>query len=436
VAEITEQEFELTTSNEEIAVRSHDVFVTSGSARATEFEALTNIGAAVRLAINLRGVPPVDFDLLKKVAVHRLGLQPSEVRPAVELLAEAEMVDLYQEGRNIKTVAPQIPYYSDLYTNIGEVGTSEGLNEHEQLTIDVMQRLHKSPVTKDALTALGAERRALDRVIDIGEQAGFVLPKRARGQTIYISPGYFSEDPQALANLTALAGNSRLSRVLTLLGTNQGFPLSKILSDHELAGHALDARELGIIRALAGEGFVPPPAIRTSHSGENHFIFGIRPGGIRLRPHEVQIYRNALALVAAVRQGQFLAKEYAIRYPGAILRTLQERGYLGSNSEAPEQYKGVVQAGIGVLEYTSQGMARLRLIDHPDNKKTLDMAITLVAGSSFHPAPDEELILALRRGEEYVEPLLARKVLSDYRIVDADMETQHAIDRFLLRSTR
>src|SRR5438445_350324 len=103
-------------SSEDIAVRSHDVLVTSGSARAVEFDALTNIGAAVRIAINLRGVPSVDFELLRHVCVHRLGLQPSEVKPAVLLLAEAEMVDFDKQGATIKTVVPKIPYYSSLYT--------------------------------------------------------------------------------------------------------------------------------------------------------------------------------------------------------------------------------------------------------------------------------------------------------------------------------
>lgn len=67
--------------------------------------------AAVRLAINLRGMPPVRYGLLRDVAVHRLGLQPPEVKPAVELLAEAEMVNLYTEGKTIKTVLPHIPFF-------------------------------------------------------------------------------------------------------------------------------------------------------------------------------------------------------------------------------------------------------------------------------------------------------------------------------------
>jgi hypothetical protein len=99
------------TDKSEIAVRSHDVLVTSGQSRASEFESLITLGSAVRLAINLRGMPPVRYELLRDVAVHRLGLQPPEVRPAIELLAEAEMVDLDSEGRTIKTVLPKVPFF-------------------------------------------------------------------------------------------------------------------------------------------------------------------------------------------------------------------------------------------------------------------------------------------------------------------------------------
>ncbi len=90
----------------------------------------------------------------------------------------------------------------------------------------------------------------------------------------------------------------------------------------------------------------------------------------------------------------------------------------------------MVQAGVASLDYTTPKMATVRFIDNQDNRKTLDMAIDLVTGEAFQPSPDEELILALRRGEKYVEPLLARKGLSDCHIVDADQESQAAMDNF------
>lgn len=420
-------------TQEEVAVRSHDVLVTSGTSRASEFDQLTVLGAAVRVALNLRGVPPVRYDLLRDVAVHRLGLQPSEVKPALELLAEAEMVTLDVEGKSIKTVLPDIPYFQNLYSSLGEVAIGDAaLNEHEQLTVALMQGLADAPKTRDDLASMGAERKALSRVLEIGSSAGFVLEKRARGRDVFISPSYFAENPQALADLTVVAGGTRMGKVLSILKQHQGYPLKTIMDRGEIAGIRLDAREKAIVAALAGEGFVPPPAIRTTHSGENHFIFGPRPGASRLLPHEVQIYNNALALVAAVRQGQFLSKEYAILYPRLLLERFKERGFLRSSTEANEQYRSVVQLGVARFE-GSGGWSRLVLIRNRDNERAVEMAIEMLRGAESHPAPDEELILALRQGEEYVEPLLARKALSQCTIVGADAESLAAVDAFLLR---
>ncbi|MFZ5451411.1 MAG: hypothetical protein ACOZF2_06025 [Thermodesulfobacteriota bacterium] len=423
----------MTEKNAEIAVRSHDVLVTSGIARAAEFDSLINLGAAVRLAINLRGMPPVRYDLLRDVAVHRLGLQPSEVRPAIDLLAEAEMVDIDAEGKTYKTVLPNIPFFSDLYSQLGEVGTEgQPLNEHEQLTIELMERLARRPQGRNDLAALGADRRALRRVLEIGESAGFVMPRRVRGQDIFISPSYFAEDPQALADLTVTAGGTRLERVLNLLKQHQGYPLRAILRTGRLAGNPLDPEELKIIQALAGQGFLPPPAIRTTHAGENHFIFGPQPGVARLAPHEVQIYRNALALVSAVRQGQCLARAYAIKYPKWLLEKFRDRGFLRRNSEAPEQYRAVVQLGIARLVPAGGNQATLQLIRDKDNLRTVDHAIRLIEGSTGEPTPDEELMLAMKKGEEYVEPLLARKSLAACEIVTADRDVLDAIDQYFL----
>jgi hypothetical protein len=332
---------------------------------------------------------------------------------------------------------PKVPYFADLYSDLGEVGTSDrALNEHEQLTLDLMRRLARRPQSSDDLVALAAEKRALIRVLEIGKDVGFVTRRRARGRDIFVSPSYFAEDPQALADLAAIAGGTRLARVLDLLRQHQGYPLRIILDQSEIAGVRLDAHELSVIQALAGQGFIAPPAIRTTHAGENHFIFGPQPGNSRLAPHEVQIYRNALAIVSAVRQGQFLAKEYAIRSPGLLLRRFKERGYLGSNSEALEQYRAVVQLGIAHLVPSGGTTASLRLIRNPDNDRTLDLAIQLMQGSSGQPMPDEELILAMRQGEEYVEPLLARKSLAQCEIVPADRDSIAAIDQFLLRGAK
>jgi len=343
------------------------------------------------------------------------------------------MLDLDMDGRRIKTVLPNIPYFQDLYRRIGEAGGGDGqFNEHEQVTLTLMERLGRGPATRDDLASFGADKKALARVLTIGKDAGFVLPKKARGQEVFISPGYFADDPRALADLVAKAGSTRVARLIRLIRDNQGYPLRLIRQRRELGGVRLDDRDLEALTALAGEGFLSPPAIRTSHAGENHFIFGPQPGSTRLAPHETQIYRNALALASAVRQGQLLASQYAIKFPVLLLERLKERGSLGSNSEAMEQYKVVAEHGVGRLDSTGGGQARFELIRNPDNIRAVDMAIAMLSGASDRPGPDEELILALRSGERYVEPLLARKSLAEHRIVCADEESRDAIETLLL----
>ncbi|WP_147447329.1 hypothetical protein [Corallococcus sp. CA054B] len=344
------------------------------------------------------------------------------------------MVDLIMEGSTIKTILPDIPFFQDLYKDLGEASTSsQNLNEHEQLTLKLMQSLGRGPITREEIAGFGAERRATNRILQIGQDAGFVIPKRARGQDVFISPAYFAEDPQALADLTAQAGSTRLGKILNLVKKNQGYPLKIIAERKDLGGTSLDDKDIALIKALAGEGFIPPPSVRTEHSGENHFIFGPRPGHTRLVPHETQLFNNALALAAAVRQGQFLARNFAIRYPVSLLKALLRDGYLGSNSEAMEQYRAVAQHGVGRLTITGTGRARLELIQNPDNIRTVQIAIELLAGPNDQPASDEELILAMRQGEQYVEPLLARKSLASCRIIQADEEANFAIDSLLLR---
>jgi hypothetical protein len=55
---------------------------------------------------------------------------------------------------------------------------------------------------------------------------------------------------------------------------------------------------------------------------------------------------------------------FGIRAP--LLRRFKERGFLKRNSEAPEQYRAVVQLGIARLVPTGGNTARLELIRDAD----------------------------------------------------------------------
>lgn len=420
-------------TSQEIAVRSHDITVCLERTSVSEFDELTKLGKAVRLALHLRGVPAVEYSLLKNVAVHLLDFPTEAVRPVIELLAEAEFVRLYTEGKTIKTVIPDVPFYESLFSNLGEVVGSNNFSEHEELTLLLLHRLANSPMLADQAYNLGADISLVKRIIDIGTQGSFIINQRARGKPVLVSPTYFPENSQAYADLVSAGGSQTVRKVIELLRVNQGWPLAKLLKERELAGVRLDDKELAIIKMLAGEGFVPPPAIQTSHAGTNHFLFGPRPGPTRLLPYKRPVYEAAMALVASVRQGQLLPAKYAIHSPGALLRSFKEKGYLQANTEAIEQYRQVAALKVGRLEMTNSGWAKLVLIDLPENIEAVDMAIELISGSEPSVTADEDIILSLRKGEKYVESLIGRKRIAQDRVVPPDEETQATMDSFLLR---
>ncbi len=418
---------------QEIAVRAHDITVCLERTSVSEFDELTKLGKAVRLALHLRGVPAVSYRLLREVAIYLLDFPSEAVGPVVELLAEAEFVRLDTEGKTIKTVIPDIPFYEGLFSNLGEVVGTDNFSEPETLTLSLLHRLASSPMLADHAYTFGADRSLVNRIIDIGTEGAFIVNQRARGKSVLVSPTYFPENSQAYADLVSGSGSQRVKKVLELLRVNQGWPLAILLQERELAGVRLDDKELAIIKMLAGEGFVPPPAIQTSHAGTNHFLFGPRPGLTRLLPYKRPVYEAAMALVAAVRQGQLLPAQYAIRLPGALLRSFKEKGYLKANTEAIEQYSQVAALRVGRLEMADSGWAKLVLIDLPENIEAVNMAIELISGSEPSLTANEDIILSLRQGEKYVESLIGRKRIAQDRVVPPDEETQAAMDSFLLR---
>lgn len=420
---------------DELAIRSHDVVTCMENTRAEEYDTLNNLGLAVRLAVHLKGVPAQSYDLIRRVAVYGLNFQPSEVRPVLELLDAAEMIYLDTEGKTIKSVTPNIPFFGSLYEKLGLVATStSSFSEPEQFTLTLMKNLADTPRPKEHFHALGADKKLIERVIDIGTEAAFIIHKRARGRDIYLSPSYFSENASAFADLVAAKGSGKVKTVLDLLKMHQGWPLSKLLAEGQLAGVVLDTDELAIVAALADDGFVQPPAIETTHAGRNYFLFAPRPGKGRLPLADREIYERAMALVAAVRQGQFISARFAIRSPVALLEALRDRKSIKANTEAIQQYRQVAKMRIGRLELHMGGWATLHLLDIPENIRAINLAIELIQGTQSVARPDSEIILALQKGQQYVESVLGRKrLVTDSRIIRPNSEIRQEVDSFLLR---
>ncbi len=417
-------------------VRAHDITLCLERNSVTEFENLQLIGMATRLALNLRGAGPVKYEVVKDVAVYLFDFTTHAVRPVLELLEKAEFVKLDTEGNTIKTVLPNVPYYDSVFLRLGELEEANTMSEHEQFAIALQSRLAVSPLAHDTILGFGAEKKLIQRVIDIGNDCQFLSSQKARGRDIVVSPTYFTESASAYADLVAGHGGSRVAKILTLLKDNQGWPLSLIMQQSEISGTRLSEEDLAVVQLLASEGFAPPPAIQTAHAGTNHFLFGPPPIKTGVPPFKRHVFEAAMALVAAVRQGQLLPAQYRIWSPFAILRKLRDQGFIGANSEALEQYRQVAALRVGRLIHVVGTKYRFELNELPENVEAINLAMQLVSGQSSAPGADDDVVLAIRKGESYVDSLIGRKRVIANNVVAPNQETRDEIDGFLLRGAK
>jgi len=141
-----------------------------------------------------------------------------------------------------------------------------------------------------------------------------------------------------------------------------------------------------------------------------------------------------MAIVAAVRQGQFLPKRYAIRSPGAVLYTLKSNLRLGkATTEATQQYRKLVHLRVAQLIDVGGGYSELRIIDTPENLEALKIAYSLVeSGSAEGVEVDQDAREALQRDQAYVESLIASAKLQKRKKVQLSDQQQLELENLFL----
>lgn len=418
-------------AEDNLAARCHEIQVGLSQLEVPHFDTLPFIGMCVRLALHLQGLPPLPYEQVRLVASCFLDIPPTSVKKVVTALAEIEFVRLAKSGQTITTVVPDIPYYVNLYKRIGELANVEGFNALEKLTLDVVHRLATAPQNLDTIrNQTNADNAALNTVFSIGQQGGYARIMRARGKDIAISPTYFSENAENFAQAVAKVGATSVQEVLSALQKHQGVPLSEVTRTSALAGKALSPDQIVLLQTLAGEGAVRPPSIRTSHSGENFFLFTPTPNGAAMSPTKRPIFEKAMALVSSVRQGQYLAKEYRINSPYHLISSFANKKFLNPNSEAMEQYKNVVHMGVARLSRNSYtGKASLTLIDTKENNEALTMAKSLVASGSVSGLEvNDEAKFALEKDQAYAESIVATNTLRAKKKAPLSPELQEQLD--------
>lgn len=322
-----------------------------------------------------------------------------------------------------------------MYKGIGQFAASEcKLNEHEQVTIQLLQQLQDAPRNRSALfDKLGAEKKAFDRVVSVGQRSGIVSQHTARGRDILVSPYYFTDNLDSLADAAAASGAGAIVSTLKKVKDNQGWPLSLVAATGEIGGVKLSGTEKALVEKLAEEGVIKPPTIKFGAKTES-FVFTPRPGGGRLNAANREIYERAMALISAVRKGQLLPNQYRIKMPVRILTALNERGYLGANSEAREQYQNLVVLRVAQLRPVGSSQWQLVLNRTPENQQALDLAINLLrTGTLADMEVNQQARIALTKGEEYIQSLISASELKARGKQIKDPEASHEFEQLILK---
>ena len=424
------------TTQAESAARCHEIQVGLSGKDVPDFEFLPLVGMAVCLALHLRGLPAVDYNVLRIVASTRLQIPTVVIKRLAYLLAEVEFLRVNSQGETIKSVIPTVPYYQDLYHQLGEYAEDKGgFNEAENLSIEIISRLAKSPQNSDSLfNKLGADKSLFDRTVKIGLEGSYINLERSRGKNILISPAYFSENATVYSDSVAASGSKSVESLIQILKQFQGTPLRIIEQKKEIGGIAISADQLNILKKLATNGAIKPPSIRTEHSGENHFMFTPTPYSAALSPLKRDIYEKGMAIVSAVRQGQYLPKKYAIRYPSAVIRTLREKHtFRSATTEFLEQYKNLVQMCVGKLVHIKGDYYQFQIIDTEENREALEIAQRLVdEGQNMETQVDESARLELQQNQEYIDSMVAAGNIKRREHIKLSQSQQMEIDNLFL----
>lgn len=417
-----------------VAEFSYDLHSALGDYETPELDYLKTLGMAATLAVHIRGLGEIPYETLKLASFHYFKVPSMALDNVIDILAELDFIDVMGSKRRIKSIIPKIPHFESIYARIGEFADGEDLNESEMAMLAILNQVYNKPESKQKLiNDVSAEKPIIEQCLKYSEAGGLIRTHRARGKEIVLSPYYFADNLDGLADLTAKSGSGNISKVLKKLKANQGWPLSMVIKNQEIGGQKLDLVELSLIDSMASEGILKPPSINFGGNRCEQFVFTPNPGAVRLNATNREIYERAMALVSCVRKGQLMPEQFRIHSPIAILRALRVKGYLNSNSEASEQYKNLVFMKVAYLEPTGNGRCKLVLIQSAENIQALDIAIKLLeTGDLANLEVNKEAIIAFSKDETYVQSIISAAEMRKRKQVKIADEARHEMDQLLL----
>src|ERR1700687_1047667 len=117
----------------QIAELAYDLHAGLAALQVPEFDDIQTVGMAATLAIHIKGLEEIEYEVLRKVSDYYMSIPSYALEKVLTLLEEIEFVRLVTSGKKIQRVIPNIPTFDDVYEVIGKYAASDcTLNSHEQ----------------------------------------------------------------------------------------------------------------------------------------------------------------------------------------------------------------------------------------------------------------------------------------------------------------
>jgi hypothetical protein len=200
----------------DVAEFAYDLHAGLASHQIADFDDLHTIGMAATLAIHIKGLGEIEYEVLRKVSDFYMSIPSIALEKTLRILSEIGFVKLIESGRRIDKVIPDIPVFDDVYQVIGSFANSEmRFNSHEQATIEILNALKISPHNRDSLLVkTGIDKSVYDRCLVVADASGIVSEHKARGKPMLISPFYFADNLDSLADAAAAVGAGAIQSTL------------------------------------------------------------------------------------------------------------------------------------------------------------------------------------------------------------------------------
>jgi hypothetical protein len=254
------------------------------------------------------------------------------------------------------------------------VWTDSNPGEIESSLLESVDLLSRGPLRVESLDV---DPGALSAVLQVGQEAEAIRVVQGTSGSIAYSPFFAYENPEAVADTLRNADVDEVRRAFEGVRAHQGLP-----STHD--PHMLTTT--GLIEA----GLIAAPAVeRPDGSVES---FAVAPYGYSR--HMLTIKRpvvdKALAVVAAVRTGQYFGGVTSLRDPVALLQALHANRVTARHSSSRRQY--AVLRRLGIICFVQLGdRYGIQLVDNDDNREAVGLAIDLISSGEVLSSKENPL---------------------------------------------